>query len=112
MQKKELIEQVVSATKSRFDDAFLTDLLRGTPTSKGSFGIATKAVKTFFAELGRQLDYRVATSGVAVDHGEWLYDLVWYCGSGTWYKRQGLVLETEMKLRSRTRLQLISTSTN
>jgi hypothetical protein len=97
VQHNELIEQVVSATETKFDDAFLTNLLRGTATSQGSFGLATKAVKTFFADLGRQLDYRVATSGVAAERGEWLYDLVWYHGSDTWYRRQGLVLETEMR---------------
>lgn len=97
MKKEELVKQVVSATRINFNDAFLTNLLRGTPTSRGSFGLATKAVKTFFADLGLQLDYRVATSGVAAQRGEWLYDLVWYHGSDTWYRRQGLVLETEMR---------------
>jgi hypothetical protein len=68
----------------------LTDKAHG-----GRYGSATTAIKQFFTDLGCSVGCIVAAKGVigSDEDRAWLYDLIWYRGSG--YLRQVLVLESE-----------------
>lgn len=90
---------VADATKKHFSGFGFRDLLRGTPTQKGTFSGATREIKRYFADLGHELNCLVASCGVVgTDGGEWLYDLVWYTNSHSGnYRNQVLVLESELR---------------
>jgi hypothetical protein len=95
--QSDLICAVEAAVKGHFESPLLHDLLRGTPTQEGSFAAATTEIKRFFASLALPDGFKVSASRTPDAHGgEWLYDLTWYEESGGFYRRQILVLESEM----------------
>jgi len=99
----DLIEEVETATKARYQGDLLRSLFRGTmqpmPAVAVGQSLPTMEIKRFFSEVGVKYMFDVTVTGVeGVYGGEWLYDLAWHSQSGGLYRRQALVLESEMWL--------------
>jgi hypothetical protein len=84
----------VATFRGHFESPLLRDLLRGS-----SFAAATTEIKGFFTSLARPYGFKVTAGRTSEAHGgEWLYDLTWYEESDGFYRRQIMVLESEMHL--------------
>src|SRR6266853_1288923 len=68
--------------------------------SKLSRPHAKPTIKKTFADLGRQLGFRVAASGIPDADQGWLYDLVWFVPQAPFTTRVTLTLESALVLLS------------
>ncbi|MGY3370220.1 hypothetical protein ACVWZL_007345 [Bradyrhizobium sp. GM2.4] len=59
----------------------------------------TMELKRFFHDLAVDQKFEVTVTGIKGAYGgEWLYDLAWHVQSDGFYRRQVLVMESEMRL--------------
>jgi hypothetical protein len=100
---EDLIRAVEAAAKARYEGDLLRHLFHGTmepmPAVVRGQSHPTMEIKRFFHDLARGYGFDVTVSGVEGAYGgEWLYDLAWHAQSEGFYRRQTLVLESEMRL--------------
>ncbi|MBR0955686.1 hypothetical protein [Bradyrhizobium canariense] len=100
---QELIQAVEAATRSRYNGDLLLHLFRGTMQTMSAVvrgqSHPTMEIKRFFNGLAAGYKFDVTVTGIeGVYGGEWLYDLGWHVQSEGFYRRQVLVLESEMTL--------------
>lgn len=100
---QELIQAVEAAAKTRYQGDGLLHLFRRTmqpmPEVVSGQSHPTMEIKRFFNGLAVDYKFDVTVTGIeGVYGGEWLYDLAWHVQSEGFYRRQLLVLESEMRL--------------
>jgi hypothetical protein len=99
----DLIRSVEAAAKARYESDLLRHLFRGTmgemPAMVKGQSQPTMEIKRFFRDLAVPCRFDVTVTGIDGTYGgEWLYNLAWHVQAGEFYRRQVLVLESEMKL--------------
>lgn len=91
--KKQLAKDIERELSAYFATAPLIGSLQGQ-----QWTLTTRAIKGFLCQLGHDRNFLVATSGcTAANHGEWLYDAVWYELKDGYLTRQALVAEYELQ---------------
>jgi len=88
----QLAQQIEQTAREAFGDGKLGELL----TNGQWKALATPTIKKTFADLGRQLGFRVAASGIPDADQGWLYDLVWFVPQAPFTTRVTLTLESAL----------------